>query len=343
MNQSCESECKKIHDSLGRITHLAQALACKTQLEIKKIRETYLAMYGEDLIDLLQKNSQLSNTQKNVCEALYMWMLDPIEREAVMVREALDQQQSEVNYKVLVEMFVGRKSSLVVLIKQAYQAKFRRQMDQDIVNIEPPHPYKKVCIPIYKEGVGLVSQILVALVASHKAHHADVSQHIAKCDAKRLYQTGEGMSGSIDEAVVLEIFSKRSIPQLKLTFSCYKHIYGHDYTKSLKYGNYGEFEDALKVVVKCIYNPPKYYAKILYASIKGITTEKVGLTRVMMNRGEVEMEEIERVFKKKYGMELSEAICESENIPSGDYRHFLVALATRTRTTNTTITATAIS
>ncbi|KAL7225813.1 hypothetical protein ACSBR1_021052 [Camellia fascicularis] len=328
MNQSCESECKKIHGSLGRINHLAQALACKTQLEIKKIRETYLAMYGEDLIDLLQKNSQLSNTQKNVCEALYMWMLDPIEREAVMAREALDQQRSEVNYKVLVEMFVGRKSSLVVLIKQAYQAKFRRQMDQDIVNIEPPHPYKK---------------ILVALVASHKAHHADVSQHIAKCDAKRLHQTGEGRSGSIDEAVVLEIFSKRSIPQLKLTFSCYKHIYGHDYTKSLKNGNYGEFEDALKVVVKCMYNPPKYYAKILYASMKGITTDKGGLTRVMMNRGEVEMEETERVFKKKYGMELNEAICESESIPSGDYRHFLVALATRTRTTHTTITATALS
>ena len=74
-------------------------------------------------------------------------------------------------------------------------------------------------------------QIIVALMASHKAHHADVSQHIAKCDAMRLYESGVGKSGRIDEAVVLEILSKRSIPQLKLTFSCYKHIYGHDYTK----------------------------------------------------------------------------------------------------------------
>lgn len=74
-------------------------------------------------------------------------------------------------------------------------------------------------------------QILVALSAAHKAHNADISHHIAKCDARRLYETGEGSPGAIEQAVVLEIFSKRSIPQLKLTFSCYKHIYGHDYTK----------------------------------------------------------------------------------------------------------------
>lgn len=70
----------------------------------------------------------------------------------------------------------------------------------------------------------------MALSASHKAHHqGDVSQHIAKCDARRLYQTGEGKAGAIDEAVVLEILCKRSIQQLKLAFSSYKHIYGHSY------------------------------------------------------------------------------------------------------------------
>lgn len=70
-------------------------------------------------------------------------------------------------------------------------------------------------------------------MASHKAHHADISQHIAKTDAKRLYETGEGSyaRGAVEEAVVLEILSKRSIPQMKLTFSSYKHIYGHDYNR----------------------------------------------------------------------------------------------------------------
>lgn len=77
--------------------------------------------------------------------------------------------------------------------------------------------------------------MLMAISASHKAHQSDVSLHIAKCDAKRLYETGEGKRGrgTVDEAVIVEMFSKRSIAQLKLTFSTYKHIYGHTYTTVL--------------------------------------------------------------------------------------------------------------
>lgn len=36
--------------------------------------------------------------------------------------------------------------------------------------------------------------------------------------------------------------------------------------QSLKNENYGEFEAALDVVVKCIYNPPKYYAQVFSSS-----------------------------------------------------------------------------
>lgn len=166
---------------------------------------------------------------------------------------------------------------------------------------------------------------MVALSTTHKAHHVDVNRCIAKSDAKRLYETGEARSQAVDQAVILEIFSKRSIPQLKLTFSSYKQIYGHDYMKSLKKDNSTEFEDALKTVVECMCNPAKYYAKTLYASIKETAKDKGALRRVLMSRAGADMDEISRFFKKKYGMELTEAIRES--IPSGDYRDILIALA----------------
>lgn len=57
----------------------------------------------------------------------------------------------------------------------------------------------------------------MALVASHKAHQADISQHIAQSDARRLYETGEGSSGPI-EAVVLEILSNGAFHSLNLHF-----------------------------------------------------------------------------------------------------------------------------
>lgn len=305
-----ENECKEIHDSWGRLNHLVRSMAGWSKLEKQQIRKTYRAMYGEDMAALLQK-MQSQNGSK-VCAALYRWMVDTHERDAIVAREAFG--QGDVNYRALVEIFVGRKSSHVALIKQAYYARFRRHLDQEIINLEPPHPYQK---------------IILALATSHKAHQEDVSQHIAKCDARRLYEAGEGSSqGAIEEAVVLEILSKRSIPQMKLTLSSYKHIYGHEYTKSLKNAKYMEFEDALKVVMKCMCTPPTYYAKVLYAGIKGTTSDNGALARVMISRAEVDLYEIQRVFKRRYGMELKDAICES--IPSGDYRDFLTAIASTT-------------
>jgi annexin A7/11 len=81
--------------------------------------------------------------------------------------------------------------------------------------------------------VCLFQQLLLALAASRRSHHDDLSQHVAKCDARRLHDTKNSGAGSVvDEAVILEMFSKRSIPQLRLAFCSYKHIYGHDYTKA---------------------------------------------------------------------------------------------------------------
>ncbi|KAI4350333.1 hypothetical protein L6164_004799 [Bauhinia variegata] len=308
-NHDLELDCKKIHDSLGILSQLLPSLASLTQLQRRQLRETYKGVYGQDLINRLQRYEVGFSSMK--ASALSLWMLDPHDRDAIMVREVLE--QDEPSFEVLLEIFLGRKSSHILLLNQAYQKRFKRVLDQDIVNLEPSNSFQK---------------IVLALAASHKAHQIDISQHISKCDARRLYEKGEGNpAGTIEEAVVLEILSKRTIPQLKLTFLSYKHIYGHDYTKSLKRGNFGEFEKALKLVVKYICNPAKYYAKAMFESMKGGRNSEETLARVLVSRAEVDMDEIKRVFKEKYGKELPHVIRES--ISSGDYRDFMLALATR--------------
>ncbi|KAK4414825.1 Annexin A3 [Sesamum alatum] len=302
--ESFEGVCREIHGSWGEEERIVQLLVGLSQAECRKVREMYMEIYGDDLVQKFDPGLQF----------LPCLMLDPFERDAVFARDALHGNDG-LNYKALVEIFTCRKSSHVLLILQAYHAKFRSQLDLDIASIEPPHPYQKM---------------LMALSASHKAHHADVSQHIAKCDARRLFQTGEGRPGAIDEAVVLEIFSKRSIAQLKQTFFSYKHIYGHSYTSFLKNEASGEFEDAVRVVVKCICSPPRYYAEALYGCLKGTTNDKGALVRVLVSRAEVDMDEIRSDFKKKYGLELRNVICEATL--EGNYRDFLVALAAKTST-----------
>lgn len=77
-------------------------------------------------------------------------------------------------------------------------------------------------------------QILVALAASHRSHRAEPSQEIARSDAKRLFEAGKGGAEPVDEALLLELLSKRSVPQLRLTFSVYERIYGIGYTQVRK-------------------------------------------------------------------------------------------------------------
>nr|GME10408.1 annexin A13-like [Ipomoea batatas] len=308
--QTCENICKQIHASLlhHRLSLLSGVLDSPNRVECQRIREKYKEMYGEDPVQRLQAADE---NEPETTQALAAVLLSPHERDAAFAREAL--RRDDVDFRALAEIFTCRKSSHVQLIHQAYVAKFRTHLDHDIATIETPCPYQK---------------ILMALSASHKAHNADISQHIAKCDARRLYQSGEGRSGgAIDEAVVLEILSKRSIPQLNLTFSSYNHIYGHTYTKSLKDGCLGEFEDALLTIVKCICSPSKYFAQMLYTCLNGRRVDKGGLVRIMISRAEIDLDEIQLMFKNKHGLELKDAICES--IPQGDYREFLVMLATK--------------
>ncbi|KAJ0480733.1 putative Annexin superfamily [Helianthus annuus] len=306
---SIEEICKQIHGSLGNSSLLVQVFACQlTPHECQRTREKYMEMYGEDLFDRLQ-NKIYGHTSR-ACTILSLLMLNPHERDAIVAQKAIFKDKDGVNYKALIEIYVGKKSSHFFLIQQAYQSKFRRHLDQDIMSIEPPHSYQK---------------ILMALSASQKAHSTDVSVHIGKCDAQRLFQTGEARCGGfkIDEGVVLEILSKRSIPQLKFTLSIYKHIYGHSYTKHLKNEYGGEFEDALKFVVKFLNNPPKYHAKALEAIIKGRTKDEGNLERIIVSQSENDINKIRIYYKNMYGMDLKDAILES--FPLGDFRDLLLA------------------
>lgn len=130
-----------------------EGLASRTQLECRKIGEKYKEMYGEELVHLLENRTRSHKDETRIsgeaCAGLCMLVVNPHERDAITAKEALDQ-QSGVNYKALIEVFVGRKSSHIVLIQQAYQKKFKRQLDHDIISIEPSHPYKRVSLSCQK-------------------------------------------------------------------------------------------------------------------------------------------------------------------------------------------------
>lgn len=137
-----ENDCRDIHDSWGpKSSRLVRVLADRNSMERQQMRGIYKAIYGEELVERLG----------TVDRALSLWMLDPHDRDAVVAREALE--PGGADFKALIEIFVGRKSSQIFLIKQSYKARFKRQLDQDIINIDPPHSYQKVKVAKRKKKV----------------------------------------------------------------------------------------------------------------------------------------------------------------------------------------------
>jgi annexin A7/11 len=74
---------------------------------------------------------------------LYLWALDPSERDAVVAREAVEGGVTVAGCRALVEVFTRRKQDQLFFTKQAYLTRFRRNLDQDMFT-EPSHPYQRV-------------------------------------------------------------------------------------------------------------------------------------------------------------------------------------------------------
>ncbi|URE43716.1 ANX [Musa troglodytarum] len=303
---TCKNVCQEIHAAWDQLDLVARALAHRTLAERRQIKEMYRAMFGEDFVEHLRR-TRMANSKNEMCNTLYLWMLEPHERDAVLANDAIERRATD--YKALIEIYSRQKLSQLFFTKHAYLAKFKRHMDQDMIS-EPSNSYQK---------------LLLALAASQSSHHTDVSQHIANCDAKRLYEARHCSTGGTDESVVLEIFSKRSIPQLRLALFSYKQIYGHDYTKALKKDKSGEFEEALRIAIKCVHNPAQYYSRMVNKSIKMGDADARVLTRVILGSTDAGMKEVRSAFEKMHGRKMQDAICES--LPDGDYRDFILALS----------------
>jgi annexin A7/11 len=80
-----------------------------------------------------------------LCNLLYLWMLDPAERDAIMARDAIESAMTD--YWVLIEIFTRRKQEQLFFTKQAYLARFKKNLEHDLVT-EPSHPYQRVGLSV---------------------------------------------------------------------------------------------------------------------------------------------------------------------------------------------------
>ncbi|KAH9313713.1 hypothetical protein KI387_022340, partial [Taxus chinensis] len=265
-SQQIKNECEAIYNfckgngwNEGKLVHI---LGRKNSAERKEMRDLFFAMYKEDLSNVLhaQVNGRLE-------KAIMLWMYDPAQRDAIIARTAL--QSMCPDFRALTEMLCSRTEVEILQIRQAYYSLYKTCLEEEIA----------------QETVGARQKLLFTLAKAHRYMSKGVNNYTAKCDAKRLYDSGEGRIG-INEGAIIKILSERNLDHLRVTFGYYKQLYGHDILKGLKKKTCGDFGPALRVIIKCIYFPAKYFAKVLHISLEGLGTRDEELTRIMVTRAE---------------------------------------------------------
>ncbi|KAM7516811.1 hypothetical protein LguiA_006394 [Lonicera macranthoides] len=273
-------------------------LGHRSAAQRKHIRDNYAETYGEDLLQVLDK--ELTSDFERVVR---VWTLDPPERDAFMANEATKKWTS--SNQVLAEIACTRSSHELLLAKQAYHARFKKSLEEDVAY----------------HTTGDFRKLLLPLVSTYRYEGDEVNMHLAKSEAKILHQKISDKAYGDDD--LIRILATRSKAQIHATLNQYKNNCGNDINKDLKADPKDEYLAILRATVKCLTYPEKYFAKVLRLAINKQGTDEWALTRVVATRAEVDMKTIKDEYQKRTSVPLDRAIVKDT---SGDYEKMLLAL-----------------
>ncbi|RNA07254.1 annexin A13 [Brachionus plicatilis] len=263
------------------------------------VKEKYLLMYGKTL------EEDLKSELKGDFEDMIIALLRPrFEYEAECLRDAIKGFGTREN--VIIELLCTKESEEIEKLKQTYNELFERNLEEDLEN---------------EEG-GSLGRLLRSIATGLRPSHSDVDLSLAQEEAQKLYDAGEGKSGT-DESEFVRILASRSFSQLKATFDEYTNICGKDIEESVKSETHGSMESAFKAIVRNVRNRPAYFARQINKCIKGIGTKEKDLIRIIVSRCEIDMGDIKREYNEIFGESLFE---ELKKELRGDFEDIVLAL-----------------
>ncbi|KAI8548251.1 hypothetical protein RHMOL_Rhmol07G0259000 [Rhododendron molle] len=273
-------------------------LAHRNAAQRKSIRQTYAQTYEEDLLKALDK--ELTNDFERL---VVLWTLDPAERDAYLANEATKRWTS--SNQVLVEIACARSPHDLILARQAYHARFKKSLEEDVAH----------------HTTGDFRKLLVPLVSSYRYEGDEVNMTLAKTEAKILHENISKKAYSDED--LIRILATRSKAQINATLNHYKDEFGKDIDEDLEADPKDEFLSILRATVKCLTYPEKYFENVLRLAINKQGTDEGALTRVVVTRAEVDLKIIKDAYHKRNSVPLDRAIAKDTR---GDYEKMLLAL-----------------
>ncbi|XP_057524565.1 annexin-like protein RJ4 [Amaranthus tricolor] len=262
----------------------------------KLIKEAYEQLYNENLIKRFE--SELSG---NFEKAVYRWMLDPCDREAVLAYNAL----KKADYRVIIELSCIPSSEVLLAIKRAYQARYRHSLEEDVAS----------------HFSGEMRTLLLLLVSVYRHDTEESEPKLVEAEAEILHNCIKDKDYKHDE--IIRILTTRSKAHLVSTFYRFQDISGTSITEILDCDQDHEFVAALQAVIRCIKCPQEYLEQVLTDALMKHGTDEDALTRVIVTRAEIDLGEIKELFYKRNSRTLEHVVIKETH---WDYETFLVTL-----------------
>ncbi|URD95414.1 ANX [Musa troglodytarum] len=271
---------------------LILVLAHRDAAQRKHVRLAYEEMYNENLIKRLE--SELTGHFER---AVYRWIFDPIEREAVMAHVAL---KKTFDHRVIIEIACVNSPKELLAVKGAYHARYKRSLEEDVAahtagDFRKAFTYRYGGDEIDISLAGSEAGILRDVITQQKSNHEET----------------------------IRILGTRSKAQLNATFNCYREDYGTPIEESLAGEAPSEFASALRMAIGCIVNPQLYFVEALHDALGKADTDEDALTRVIVMHAEKDLRGIKEMFQGRNNVPLEQAVRQKT---SGDYKAFLLAL-----------------
>ncbi|KAK0604589.1 hypothetical protein LWI29_017251 [Acer saccharum] len=273
-------------------------LGHRTAAQRQQIRLAYQELYQEDLVKRLE--SELSGDFE---KAVYRWILDPADRDAVLANAAIRKLVNR-DYQVVLEIACIRSPEELLAVRRAYQARYKHSLEEDVA----------------AHTTGDIRQALTAF----RYTGDEINARLAKSEAVILHNAIKDKAFNHEE--VIRIVSTRSKAQVMATFNCYRDDQGTSITKKLsgEGGDHGtKFMKALRTAIQCLNDSKKYFEKVLRNAMKGMGTDEDALTRVIVTRAEKDLKDIKEYYYKRNSVPLEQAVAKDT---SGDYKKFLLTL-----------------
>uniref|UniRef100_A0A7N0T347 Annexin n=1 Tax=Kalanchoe fedtschenkoi TaxID=63787 RepID=A0A7N0T347_KALFE len=192
---------KKAFEGLGTDEEgVIWVLGRRNATQRKQITEAYQHLYKASLLDRI--NSELSGDFK---KAVLLWVYDPAERDARLIREALKATKKRVKQlEVLVEVACTTPPTHLVAVRKAYSLLFHSSIEEDIHS---------------NVASAALRKLLVGLVSSFRYDGEVVDTNLAISEAVELYKCIKARLFQSNR--FLWILSTRNVFQLRETFECY--------------------------------------------------------------------------------------------------------------------------